>query len=68
MCFIETLIIAGNISDMLAQIDHKGPNWAFLTLKITYRLIPDLSYCRNELVSHQITCMMQYIWAALRYY
>ena len=35
MCFIETLVIAHTVSDILVQIDHKGPNWTFLTLKIT---------------------------------
>ena len=24
------------LSDTLAQIDNKGPNWTFLTLKITF--------------------------------
>ena len=32
MCFIETLLITCTVSEILAQIDHKGPNWTFLAL------------------------------------
>ena len=53
MCFIETLVIAHTVSDILVQIDHKCPNWTFLTLKITFRVIQRLSYFRIRLVSHQ---------------
>ena len=42
--------------------------WTFLTLKMTFRVIPYLSYFRAGLVSQQRSYMMQYIWAALRYY
>ena len=37
----------------ISSIDHKGPNWAFLTLKMTFRVILQLSYFRTGLVSHQ---------------
>ena len=59
MCFIETLVIAHTVSDILVQIDHKGPNWTFLTLKITFRVIQRLSYFRIGLVSHQRRYMMK---------
>ena len=68
MCFIEILVMVHTVSEILAQIDHKGPNWTFLTLNMTYRVIPHLSYFRIGLVSHQRRYMMQCIWAALRYY
>ena len=68
MCFLETLVIARTISEILAQRDHKGPNWTFLTLQMTFTMIPHLSYFRTEFVSHQRRYMTQYIWAALRYY
>ena len=68
MYFIQTLIIGCTISEILAEIDHKGPNWTFRTLKMTFRVIPYLSYYRTGLVSQQRSYMMQYIWAALRYY
>ncbi len=32
MCFIQTLIITCTVSEILAQIDHKDPNWTFLAL------------------------------------
>ena len=53
MCFIETLVMACTVSEMSSQIDHKGPNWTFLTLKMTFRVNPDLSYHRTGLVSQQ---------------
>ena len=62
---VASLILSPEI---LAEIDHKGPNWTFLTLKMTFRVIPYLSYLRAGLVSQQRSYMMQYIWAALRYY
>ena len=65
MYFIQTLIIWCTVSEIFAEIDHKGPNW---TLKITFRVIPYLSYYRTGLVSQQRSYMMQNIWAALRYY
>ena len=63
MYFIQTFIIRCIVSEILAEIDHKGPN-----LKMTFRVIPYLSYFRAGLVSQQKSYMMQYIWAALRYY
>ena len=42
--------------------------WTSLTLKMTFRVILYLSYFRAGLVSQQRSYMMQYIWAALRYY
>ena len=68
MYFIQTFIIRCTVSEILAEIDHKGPNWTFLTLKMTFRVIPYLSYFRAGLVSQQKSYMMQSIWAALRYY
>ena len=38
MCFIQILITAGTVSEILALIDNKGPNWTFLTLKITFKI------------------------------
>ena len=35
--FIQTLIIRCTVSEILAEIDYKGPNWTFLTLKMTYK-------------------------------
>ena len=37
--FIQTFIIRCIVSEILAEIDHKGPNWTFLTLKMTFRVI-----------------------------
>ena len=51
MYFIQTFIIRCTVSEILAKIDHKGPNWTFLTLKMTFRVIPYLSYFRAGLVS-----------------
>ena len=68
MYFIQTFIIWCTVSEILAEIDHKGPNWTFLTLKMTFRVIPYLSYFRAGLVSQQRSYMMQYIWAAVRYH
>ena len=68
MYFIQTLIIRCTAPEILAEIYHKGPNWTFPTLKITFRVIPCLLYFRTVLVSQQIIYMMQYIWATLRYY
>ena len=59
MYFIQTFIIRCIVSEILAEIDHKGPNWTFLTLKITFRVIPYLSYFRAGLVSQQKSYMMQ---------
>ena len=42
MYFIQTFIIQCIVSEILAEIDHKGPNWTFLTLKMTFRVIPYL--------------------------
>ena len=68
MYFIQTFIIRCIASEILAEIDHKGPNWTFLTFKMTFRVIPYLSYFRAGLVSQQKSYMMQSIWAALHYY
>ena len=51
MYFIQTFIIRCIVSEILAEIDHKGPNWMFVTLKMTFRVIPYLSYFRAGLVS-----------------
>ena len=51
MYFIQTFIIRCIVSEILAEIDHKGPNWTFLTLIMTFRVIPYLSYFRAGLVS-----------------
>ena len=59
MYFIQTFIIRCIVSEILAEIDHKGPNWTFLTLKMTFRLIPYLSYFRAGLASQQKSYMMQ---------
>ena len=40
MYFIQTFIIRYTVSDILAEIDHKGQNWTFLTLKMTFGVIP----------------------------
>ena len=32
------------VSEILAQIDHKGPNWTFLTFEMTFGVIPCISY------------------------
>ena len=40
----------------------------FLTLKMTFRVSPYLSYFRTGLVSQQRNHVMQSIWTALRYY
>ena len=50
MCFVETLTIAFTVSDIFAQIDHKGPN---LIENDLYRVIPHLAHFRMVLVSHQ---------------
>ena len=47
MYFIQTLIIGCTVSEILAEIDHKGPNWTFRTLKMTFRVIQYLSYYRG---------------------
>ena len=38
MCFIQTLVIACTVSEILARIDQKGPNGTFLTLKLTFNM------------------------------
>ena len=47
MCFKQTLVIACTVFEILAQIDHQGQNSTFLTLKMTFRVIPHLSYFRT---------------------
>ena len=59
MYFIQTFIIRCTVSEILAKIYHKGPYWTFLTLKMTFRVIPYLSYFRAGLVSQQRSYMMQ---------
>ena len=51
ICFVETLVIACNVSEILAQIDHKVPNWTFLTLKMTFKMTRYHSKLRTVLVS-----------------
>ena len=63
MYFIQTFIIRCTVSEILAEIDGYC-----ITLKMTFRVIPYLSYFRAGLVSQQRRYMMQQIWAALRYY
>ena len=48
MCFIQTFIIQCTVSEILAEIDHKGPNRTFVTL-MTFKLISYLSYLRTVL-------------------
>ena len=38
-CFIDTLVMAWTVSEILAQIDHKCPNRTFMTLNMTFRVI-----------------------------
>ena len=59
--FHRTMAIEFTMSEILAQIDYKGPNWTILTLKMTFRVIPHLSYFRTEFVSHQSSHTMQYL-------
>ena len=59
MCFIETFLIACTVSDLLAPIDHKGPDCTFLTLEMTFIVIPHLSYFRTRLVNRNRSYMMQ---------
>ena len=59
MYFIQTFIIRCIISEILAEIDHNGSNWTFLTLIMTFRVIPYLSYIRAGLASQQRSYMMQ---------
>ena len=54
MHFIQHLIIRCTVSEILAEIDHKGPNWTFRTLK----MIPYLSYFRTRFLSQQRSYMM----------
>ena len=66
MYFIQTFIIRCTVSEILAELDHKVQIGPFLTFKMTFRVIPYLSYFRAGLVSQQGSYMMQYIWAALK--
>ena len=36
-------------SEILVEKYHKGPNWNFLALKMTFKLIPYLSYFRDRI-------------------
>ena len=40
-------------SEIFAQIDYNGPNWRYLTLKMTFGVDPHISYFKIGLVSHQ---------------
>ena len=66
--WLYTLVKVCIISDILNQIDHKGQNWTFLTLTITFKLILCLSYFRIGLVSTQRIYIIQCIWVTLHYY
>ena len=68
MCFIQTLVTACPVSEILAYIDNKGSNWTFLTLKITFKINQRHLNLRTALGSSLRSYMMQYIWAALQYY
>ena len=68
MHFIQTLIIRCTVSGILAEIDHKDPNWIFLALKMTFRASPYLSYFSTGLVSPQtliIRCTVTEILAEI---
>ena len=60
--------IACTVSEILAhwQTDHKVPHLTFLTLKMTLRVIPPLSYFRTGSVSHKRSDIMQqgnsFVW------
>ena len=68
--FIQTLIIRCTVSEILAEIDRKGPNWTFLTLKMTLRVIPHRSYFRRRLLSQQRSYMSQgsFLGRAMRHW
>ena len=53
MCFIYTLVITCIVSDILVQIDYKGPNLTFLTFKMTFRVTAHHLYFRTALTSLQ---------------
>ena len=55
MCFIQTFIIQCTVSEILAEIDHKGPNRTFVTLKMTFKLIPYFSYFRTGFDNKEAT-------------
>ena len=58
MYFIQTLIILCTVFAIFGGIDIKDPNWTFLTLKMTFGMIPYLSYFRTGLVSQQRSYMI----------
>ena len=58
MYVIQTVIIRCTVSEIFAEIDINDPNWTFLTLKMTFRVIPYLSYFRAGLVSHPRSYMI----------
>ena len=64
----KTLIIRCTVSEIWAEIDHKGRNWTILTLKMTFWVIPYISYFRTGLVSQQRSYIMPKMCVALRYY
>ena len=58
MYFIQTLIIRCTVFDIFAEIDLKDPNWTFLALKMTFGVIPYLSYFGTGFVSQQRSYMI----------
>ena len=64
MCFMQTFVMICTFSEILsAQIDHTGPNWTFLTLKVTQhysyssfehrlRITPQGNTRCNKIVQH----------------
>ena len=61
MYFIQTLIIRCTFSEILAEIDHKGPNWTFLTLKMTFYIdsIPFIFYDRIGFTTKKLLARFQ---------
>ena len=59
MTYYMYLIIRCTVSEILDEIDYKDPNWTFRTLKMTFRVIPYLSYLRTGLDSQQRSYLMQ---------
>ena len=61
MYFIQTLIRC-TVSEILAEIDHKCPNRTFLTLKMTFRVIPQLSYFRQDWFHNKEAAFCNKFW------
>ena len=53
------MVIACTVSEILAQIDHPGPNWTYLTMKMTFRVITLHSYFGTVFILQQTSYMMQ---------